>query len=112
MKSKYYFFLIVFSFFRSHGKRRFFSPSHESGSPRPEPDQIEIKLEKKEADPKIFLGPDNIHPDENPFSPKDLALPEVVSRTVKTRLESVSSLFDKLKKLSAEKSGQGLFIIT
>ena len=92
--------------FRSQGKRRFFSPSHQSGSPRPESDQIEIKLEKKEADPKIFLGPVNIHPDSNPFSPKDLTLPEDVSRSVKTRLDSVSNLFNKLKKLSAEKSGK------
>jgi hypothetical protein len=97
------------SYFRSQGKRSFLSPSHESGSPRPEPDQIQIKTEKKEADPKIFLGPDNIHPDKNPFLPKDLALPEDVSRNVKTRLESVSNLFEKIKKLSSEKSGLGLF---
>lgn len=77
-------------------KRGFLSPSHNSESP-PIPT---IKIEKKEADLKVFLGPENIFPAENPFSPKHPCAQPELSLNAKSRLSKVSSLFEKLQKLS------------
>ena len=67
--------------------------------PIEEPPKVEVKIEKKEADLKVFLGPENVFPSDNPFSAKRQGISSEVSFKVRNRLSSMTTLFDKLKKL-------------